>query len=266
MGTTVRNWKKELMKTPNFSKIQNEFIHDGSRVYIPIAWRKQDNEKLHDVHQGINALKCIVKNAAWGPIMDNDIEHLVRNCNDCNKQQFRLKDSTEKRKECGPPERLHMDRLCEEESGNVIVIADAGSGWLEAFSCTDGSARNVVRCLRTTIFRFGPSHTVVSGIEKVLVSKDSKESLTPQGCYKSDTFLYSPTSNGLVERAVQILNRSLNFSSKYFGYCFGTNMDKVVFSHRNSSNTRGITPAKLLLRRSLWNPIFGFNDDGLKFM
>ena len=162
------------MKTPNFSKIQNDFIHDGSRVCIPIAWRKQDNEKLHDVHQGINALKCFDKNAAWGPILDTDIKHFVRNCNDCNKQQPRLKDSTEKWKECGPPERLHMNRLCEEESGNVLVIADAGSGWLEAFSCTNGSTRNLVRSLRTTVFRFGPSHTVVSGIEKELVSKDSK--------------------------------------------------------------------------------------------
>ena len=38
---------------------------------------------------------------------------------------------------------------------------------------------------------------------KSLLSKDLKEWLTTQGCYKSDTPLYSPRSNGLAERAVQ---------------------------------------------------------------
>ena len=106
-------------------------------MYIPVAYRKQVVEKLHDVHQGINALKCIVKNVAWWQLMDNDIEQFVRSCTDCNKHRPRLKESTDKWKEWRPRERLHMDWLYEQECGSALVIADAVSAWLEAFSCTD---------------------------------------------------------------------------------------------------------------------------------
>ena len=47
--------------------------------------------------------------------------------------------------------------------------------------------------------RFGISYTVVSDNGKKFVSKDLKEWLTAQGCYKSDTPLYAPRSNGLAE-------------------------------------------------------------------
>ena len=81
--------------------------------------------------------------------MDNDIEKFVKICNVCSKHRPTLKDSTDKWKEYGPWERLHTDWLYEQENGNVPVIADAGSGWLEGFPCTERSTGNVVRCLRT---------------------------------------------------------------------------------------------------------------------
>ena len=244
--------------------IQNDLIYNGSRVFIPVAYRKQVIEKLHDVHQGVNALKCIVKNVAWWPLMDNDIEQFVKNCPECNQHRPRLNDSTDKWNECAPWERLHMDWLYDAEYGNILVIADAGSGWLEAFPCTDRSTRNVVRCLRTCFSRFGIPFTVVSDNGKEFISKDLKDWLTAQGCYKTDTPLYSPRSNGLAERAVQTMKRSLKFYNKNIGCTLSTYIDKVLFSHRNSSNARGSTPAKLLLGRSLRNPILGFYDVGEK--
>ena len=76
---------------------------------LQIAWRKHDIEELHDIHGGINPLKCIVKNVAWGPLMEKDIEHFVKNFKDCNKQRQRLKDYTDKWKKCGPWDKLHID-------------------------------------------------------------------------------------------------------------------------------------------------------------
>ncbi|MEL7079444.1 MAG: RNase H-like domain-containing protein [Cyanobacteria bacterium J06582_2] len=214
------NWRNCTKMENSFAKIsdaltiQNDLIYNGSRVFIPVAYRKQVIEKLHDVHQGVNALKCIVKNVAWWPLMDNDIEQFVKNCPECNQHRPRLNDSTDKWNECAPWERLHMDWLYDAEYGNILVIADAGSGWLEAFPCTDRSTRNVVRCLRTCFSRFGIPFTVVSDNGKEFISKDLKDWLTAQGCYKTDTPLYSPRSNGLAERAVQTMKRSLKFYNK----------------------------------------------------
>ena len=104
--------------------------------------------------------------------------------------------------ECAPWERLHMDWLYEAEHGNILIIAHAGSGWLEAFPRTDRSTRNVVRCLRTIFSPFGIPYTVVFDNGKEFVSKDLKDWLEARGCKTIDTPLYSPRSNGLAERAV----------------------------------------------------------------
>ena len=258
--------EKSFMNVSNALTVQNDLIYNGSRVFIPITCQKQVIDKLHDVHQGINALKNLVKNNAWWPFMDNDVEQFVKNCPECSKNRPRLIDSTDKWEECAPWERLHMDWIYEAEHGNILIIAEAGSGWLEAFPCTDRSTRNVVRCLRTIFSRFGIPYTVVSDNGKEFVSKDLKDWLAAQGCKKIDTPLYSPRSNGLAERAVQTLKRSLKFYNKDIGYSMTTYIDKVLFSHRNSSNARGDTPAKLTLGKNLRNPVVGFYEVGEKVM
>ena len=97
-------------------------------MYILVSYRKQDIEKLHDVHQGLNALKCIIKNVVWWPWLDNDIEENAKNGTDCKKQRLRLKVSTDEWKEYELWEKLHMDWLCEQVSGNFHVVADSGFG------------------------------------------------------------------------------------------------------------------------------------------
>ena len=129
-----------------------------------------------------------IKRLSVRPFMDNDIEQFVKNCPECSKN--RLADSTDKWEECAPWENLHMDWLSEAEHGNILIIADAGSGWLEVFPCTNRSTWNVVRCLRTIFSRFGIPYTVVFDNGKEFVSKDLKDWLEAQGGKKIDTPLY----------------------------------------------------------------------------
>ena len=180
------NWKnctkmeKSFMNVSKTLTVQNDLIYNGSSVFIPNTFRKQVIEKFHVVHRGIIALKNLVKNNVWWPFMDNDIEQFVKNCPECSKNRPRLTDSTNEWEECAPWERLHMDWLYEAEHGNILIIADAGSGWLEAFPCTDRSTRNVVRCLQTIFSRFGIPYTVVSDNGKEFVSKDVKDWLAAE--------------------------------------------------------------------------------------
>ena len=110
------------------STVRNDLIYNGSRVFIPITNRNQVIENFHDVHQGINALKNLVKNF-WWLFTDNDIEQFVKNCPECGKNRPRLTDFTDKWEECAPWERLNMDWLYEADNGNFLIIADAGSGF-----------------------------------------------------------------------------------------------------------------------------------------
>ena len=57
--------------------IQNDLILNGSRVFIPTTSRKVI-ETYHDIHQGTNVLKILLKKNAWWLFMDNDIKHFVK--------------------------------------------------------------------------------------------------------------------------------------------------------------------------------------------
>ena len=103
--------EKEFAKKAKAVTIQNDLMSNGLRIYIPVTYRKQVSEKLQDVPQGINALKCSVKKAVWWPLMDNKIEQVVKNCTDCYKHLPRLKAFTDNRKECRPWEQFLMDWL-----------------------------------------------------------------------------------------------------------------------------------------------------------
>ena len=107
--------------------------------------------------------------------MEKDIRPFVDNCSSCNKHRPRPVDSTDKWKNCGPWERLHMDWLYEKESRKVFVISDARSGWLEASPCTDRTLETVNRCLRKIFSYFEITHTVVSDNGKELITKDINE-------------------------------------------------------------------------------------------
>ena len=73
------------MNVSNASTIQSDLIYNGSRIFIPITCREVI-EKFHDVQQGINALKNLVRNNAWWSFMDSDIEHCQKLCRMQQKQ------------------------------------------------------------------------------------------------------------------------------------------------------------------------------------
>ena len=156
-----------------------------------------------------------------------DIQKFVNKCPECGKKRPSLNDSTNRWEACSPWERLHMDWLYEAEHGNILIIVDATYGWLEPFRCTDRSTRNVVRCFRSTFSRFGIQYTVVSNNGKEFLSEDLKDWLAAQGCKKIDTLLYSPRSNWLAERALQVLKSSLKFYKKDIGCSITTYIEKV---------------------------------------
>ena len=114
--------------------------------------------------------------------------------------------------------------------------------------------------------RFRMPYMVVSDNGKELVSKDLKDWLADQCCYKSDSPFYSPKSIGLVKWAFPILNSGLNCFDRNIGCSLGTSIDKVLLSQRNFLKAPGNTPAKLLLGRNLRNPILGLYDVGQKIM
>ena len=87
--------------------INRSIIYNG--VFIPITYQKQVIKKVHDFHQGINAVKNLVQKSAGWPFVDSDIEQFVNDVPTVpTNHRPRLTDSTDKWEESAPWERLAL--------------------------------------------------------------------------------------------------------------------------------------------------------------
>jgi hypothetical protein len=148
-----------------------------------------------------------------------------------------------------------MDWAYVQGRGNILIIVDAGSGWVEAFPCNERTAGEVIKCLRNCFCRFGAPMTVVSDNAKEFQADVLREWLTTQGCTQTFTPIYHPRSNGIAERAVQTVKNALKAWNAAMG-TFESFLNRILFNHRNSqSSSRKNSPAKILLGRELRMPI-----------
>ena len=85
-----------------------------------------------------------------------------------------------------------MDWGYVKDVGIILIIVDAGSGWIEAFPCRDRSSNSVIKCLRTVFTRFGIPQVVVSDNAREFTSDDLNMWLTAQGCRKLESPPTSP--------------------------------------------------------------------------
>ena len=113
-----------------------------------------------------------------------------------------------------------------------------------------------------TIFaQFGIPDTVVSDNGPTFVSNEFKSYLQHQGICHVTSTPYHPASNGLAERAVQIVKNGLKRNTT------GTLTERLaclLFNYRISPHgMTGVSPSELMFNRvvksKLMNPIYGFN-------
>jgi len=197
-----------------------------------------------------------MKISCWWPGMDKDIEKMIQACYTCSKLRPQTLKTIDKWDPCGPFERLHMDWAFVPQAGNVLIIADAGTGWIEAYPTRNRESTTVIKCLRTVFTRFGTPYTLVSDNAKEFISTELNDWLRHQGVVKKESPLYSPRSNGLAERAVQTVKRGMNAWRETQTHCdFNTYLQRILFHHRISSHARGKFPAELAFGRQLRAPV-----------
>ena len=152
-------------------------------------------------------------------------------------------------------ERLHMDWGYVKGQSNILVIVDAGSGWIEAFPAGNRTSETVKKIYLSQIFaRFGIPETLVSDNGPEFVSGDLKEWCESLGIKKMESPVYHSRANGLAERAVQTEKRALQEWSPNPNVSFGAFLQRALTTHRNTSKTRGKTSVELLLKRRVRVP------------
>ena len=181
----------------------------GCRVVVPPQGRQAVLWELHSGHPGMNKMKSLARTVVWWPGLDKQIEAVVRNCHACQLNQ------------ASPPvaplqpwkwptlpwTRLHLDYAGPLEGKMYLVLIDAHSKWMEAFCTPSATSSVTIELLQPVFAQFGLPKIIVTDNGRCFVSEEFETFLKRNGIKHLTSAPYHPSTNGLAERAVQILKK-----------------------------------------------------------
>lgn len=256
------DWSSSSSREKPYKKIAWELTIDddglirrGSKIVPPLALHDQIFKTAHQSHCGTLATSRLVEREFWWPQMKMYIERRVRACESCRNSRFRSCNTTHTwPKDDKPWTRLHMDWAQARGIGNILVVVDTFSGWLEAAICHDRKLETVVDHLRAIFARFGVPHLMVTDNAPEFAGGDLRAWMMGIGCRLAHSPEYHPQANGSAERMVRVIKDALK--------CFNPHkssiqayIQRVLFVHRNTAQREGKTPAEWLLGRNVRCPI-----------
>ena len=221
----------------------------GNRVVIPTSCRDAVLTELHEGHPGITRMKGLARMYVWWPGITKDIEQTVQLCSACQMHQ-----STPAVAPLHPWSwptrpwaRLHLDYAGPVQGKMILVLVDAHSKWIEAICTPNATSAAVIEELRALFAQFGLPETVVTDNGTCFISAEIEAFFTRNGIKHLTSAPYHPASNGLAERAVQIVKKGLR---KITHGSMRTRLAQVLLTYRlTPQSTTGISPSELLLGR-----------------
>ena len=187
----------------------------------------------------------------WWPGIDADIERSVRLCLPCQEGQSSPPAAPLHpwKWPTRPWARLHLDFAGPMFGKMFLVTVDAHSKWIEAVCTPTTSSSVVIDELKTLFAKFGLPETIVTDNGTSFVSQEFEQFLKRNGIKHRTSAPYHPASNGMAERAVQIVKKGLK---KVTVGSLSSRLAQILISYRMApQSTTGVSPAELLMGRRL---------------
>ncbi|XP_029171893.1 uncharacterized protein K02A2.6-like [Nylanderia fulva] len=210
---------KERFNVPlaEFSCQRGAILRDG-RVLVPRKLRKKILQELHEEHFGIIKMKAMARRYCWWPGIDNDLENVARNCENCN--LIRNDPPKTQTLTWKPAERafqrVHIDYAGPFMGHYFFVLVDAFSKWPEVLITKNITSNTTIKCCRQIFSTFGIPEVVVSDNGRYFVSSEFKNFLKCNGVIHKTTAPFHPATNGQAERFVQTFKQMLRKNSIVF--------------------------------------------------
>ena len=141
--------------------IHNGINFRGVVPFIPPKLRPMVIAKAQETHPGKNATELAVRMMAWWPGISQDVLRYVSKCNECQENRPSLWKTVSSWTNAEVWERLRMDWGYVKDQGNILVIVDAGSGWIEAFPARNRTSQTVKVHLSQIFARFWITRVLV---------------------------------------------------------------------------------------------------------
>ncbi len=180
-------------------------------MVVPPQGRQAVLEQLHEGHPGMTRTKALARMYVWWPGLDSNIEQSVQQCVPCQQQQPE-QPATPLQPWSWPSRpwvRLHMDFAGPFQGKMILIVIDSHSKWIEAYPTNSATSSTVIQIARTLFAQFGLPETLVTDNGSCFVSEEFETFLTNNGIKHISSAPYHPATNGLAERAVQIVKKGL---------------------------------------------------------
>ena len=130
----------------------------------------------------------------------------------------------------------------------VLIMVDAHFTWLKAIVVNSATSQTTIKKLRSVFATNGLPEVLVSDIGSIFTSAEFDIFVRRNGIKHLTSAPYHPGSNGLVERAVQIIKAALKKATT--GTSLETLISRFLFQYRlKIHTTTGVFPAELLMNR-----------------
>ena len=227
----------------------------GSRVIVPTCGQQLILDQLHEAHPGISKMKAIARSFVWWPGMDKQIENCDQQCSKC--QEFLHSPPKVAFHPCEWPQKpwscIHIDHAGLFLGHQYLLVIDAHSKWMEVVIVSSTSSEVTIRKLTEIFSIHGIPDHIISDNGTAFTSIEFKSFTESRGIRHTFTPPYHPSSNGLVERAVQTFKSGI---CKLEGGTLQDRINKFLLHYRSTPQaTTGISPAELLMGRCLKSKI-----------
>ena len=211
-----RGWKNNIGTGEDFTPYSRRYselsIVDGcvlwgSRVITPPKLWERVLDEIHKSHLGIVKMKAIARSYVWWLKLDDDIEKKVSSCDVCQLSRNSPPPALLHTWEwpARPWSRLHIDYAGPYLGQMFLIIIDSHSKWLEVLPVKAATSSETIGKLRQLFSTFGLPDKIVSNNGSVFTSREFADFMASNGISHVKVAPYHPSSNGLAERDVKLL-------------------------------------------------------------
>ena len=214
---TIKEVLIEVQKYWTFHEeltIEDGLILKGTRIIIPDKKREEILKLIHKGHLGLNKCKIRAKETVYWPGINEQLEHLILNCQLCLKYS-RSKDKNMPHTALGhevPPvpwSKVATD-IFHYESHSYLLIVDYTSRFPIVRELKSMSAQHIVEHFRLIFSEYGWPDILVSDNGLCYVAETFTNLMKEYAVNHITSSPYYPQSNGLAEKFVQIVKNLFN--------------------------------------------------------
>ena len=255
--TALKPSEKFFFRIRNELTVENQLLYKSGKCFIPWRVRKDVFNDSHTLHMGIQSTVNRIKLSSWWPSLHSDVRKWIQNCPECAK----LRPSSDKQLNPWPQnevfERLHADWCHIPNIGNVLVVVDSASGWIECSLPQARTSTNVIETLSSIFSRFGVCKYLVTDNAPEFVSRELNDFCRSNGIAKMESPMYHAASNGPAERGVQTIKKGMRaWSLDVAHLSFKEYMKRLLLHHRACcQRPDGRTPAEIVYSRKIRVPL-----------